>query len=397
MKTFMKTKAIIAILFVVILASCSDPTSTNDLTTNSNLKVFQKDYKYYNYGMGDVNLKYFNINKKINSHSLILENNFQLMVEDIITSFNLAIEDFEKVSSIVFYGNNLNLTVNSNNITGFTLLKNINNSFITETYKIKNSQATLIEDLSKDYKNKIFIDVFGYITNKIDSNNNTFILVKDHPIQKSITLKDGEEENDYSLDLYLLDQFPIIFTYESASTHYCSESQCASQQSGFCTFQTDTEASECAKSSHEEDGPCPRDEWGDNPPEGDDDYTFVQSARAAMYSIRDNILSSSTKGQQYVDFYYKIGYVWKVTSAYQNNAADIKDLMDFIDRKSVLLITASSSTVIIDSSDATYLRSMIATLKNVHSNAEYQYIFTTLDNDLNTFENKTKADLLSLF
>ncbi|QEE49617.1 hypothetical protein FUA48_08485 [Flavobacterium alkalisoli] len=391
---------LLAISIAVLSTNCTESNDTTDSTTElssfANLKILGQPYDYYNHATGNAKLKYFNDEKSITANSLIINEKFELIVEDLIASYNFTTTDLSKITSIAFYGHNLNFSLQKENITGFTLLKNIDGNFITETYQVKDSKAISAENLTKIHKQRIFSEVFGYISNEINEENDSFFLVNRPIEQQTIKLKNVEEEEDYSFELSLLDQYPIIYTNEAASKHYCTLTECDSEKVGFCTHVTDTEDSYCGKSSYIDD--CPDEEGGTDPgPEEEDDYTFVQNARAAMYSIRDNIFSSSTKGQQYIDFYYKIGHVWKVTGTYNTNTADIQQLMDFIRRKSLYFLAAGSNDVIINTSEANYLRSKINTYKNVHSNAEYQYIFTTLDNDLNTFEGKTKADLLSIF
>lgn len=68
-------------------------------------------------------------------------------------------------------------------------------------------------------------------------------------------------------------------------------------------------------------------------------------------------------GQKYIDFYYKLGYVFKVTGTYENSTTQMKDLMHFIDKKSDLFITADNADILIDSSEAKYLRDLIVKFK----------------------------------
>lgn len=390
---------LLAISIAVLSTNCAESTDTSDsteLNSLANLKILEKPYDYYNHSSGNASLKFFDDEKTITANSLIINENFEQIVENLITSYNFTTNEQSKITSIAFYGHDLNFSLSKENITGFTLLKNIDGDFITETYEIKNSKALYVENLTKSHKQRIFSEVFGYISDEINEVNNSFFLVSKAMNHETVRLKGAEEEEDYSFELSLLDQYPIIYTNEAASKHYCKLTECGSEKVGFCTHVTDTQDSYCGKSSYITD--CPDDEGGDQPgPEEEDDYTFVQSARAAMYSIRDNIFSSSTKGKQYIDFYYKIGHVWEVTGTYKAHTTDIKELMDFVRRKSLYFLAASSNDVIINSSEANYLRTKIETYKKVHTNAEYQYIFTTLDNDLTSFEGKTKTDLLTIF
>ncbi len=301
-----------------------------------------------------------------------------------ISKQNIFID--EEIVSIAVYGDFEDLNIRGT-IKGISVFKNSKDGIIHKLYKIDNSNPKLL--IQKNIRNCVFIQSIGYYSYLSGGNSAIFF-------QRSSATNSNRIIPNNDFDKALLEQYPIIFTYKLASSHYCTASVCNSTAKGFCAAYENGQVY-CGRSSYIDDDPiCGKDE-NENLQQEEEHLapTPKQStARTAMYSIRDNILSLSTKGSEYVDFYYKLSYVFKVHDVYYTDRAEIKQLMDFLDDKSILFLTASDSTVIISKTDQIYLDSLITKYKTLTTNVEYQNILTTLKNDLDLLTDKTKADVL---
>lgn len=209
----------------------------------------------------------------------------------------------------------------------------------------------------------------------------------------------AKEKNDFTFDRAVLEQYPFIFTYEIASTHYCQIDYCNTDQIGACAAYPSGQVY-CEVTSYITDNPgggiCPKDEH-----EGiqkDDEHlseTYAQkNGRVAMYEIRDKILALSPKGKQYIDFYYKLGYVFKITNTYIEKRKEITDVMNFIDNKAAFFITESMSDKIYNSVESKEIITIIKNFKKITNNKEYQQILITLESDLKNMDSKSKSEIL---
>lgn len=313
------------------------------------------------------------------------------MCAELLQSYELPIVKGENYRSIVFYGKNLGLQVDKN-ITGFSILKNKGNRLLHNQYKIENGKAVLIS--SSDCSKIIFLQPLAALVCKISTVNNSYLMVSNSEMSNSNSLQKGSE--DFSFDQAVLEQYPFILTQEIMSTHYCDASVCNSSSTGLCNSREDGQVY-CGVSAYITDGPfCPKDEHEGVEPQDDQIQESVaqKQGRQAMYKIRDEILSLSTKGKQYIDFYYKLGYVFKVTETYTNKKAEMTEIMDFIDNKAAFFSSASLSDVIYNQTEADTIKTLIISFKTVTSNIEYQQILSTLNTDLNNLTGKTKSDIL---
>jgi hypothetical protein len=294
--------------------------------------------------------------------SLYLQGDFNGLVEEIFTNFDLPYKDNE-YRSITFYGENLNLNIGEN-ITGFSIVSYTPKGLKLETYKINDGQLAFSKDESKQFGNSFIGEILGYYGHKVDNNNNSFVTIHNSaPVAK--IYKSGFR---YAGDLAILDSYPVIFTYEAARGHYCKRDECNSTNNGFCQHEVSS-GSTCEPSSYVEDGGpiCPRSDEGETPADGEVqpmDPSLQARAMSALYDIRDNILRSTTKGDQYIDFYYKLGFVFRATDAYAKNRSEMRDLFHFIDVKSLEFVAAGNNDVIINTTEANYLKGLLPNTKH---------------------------------
>lgn len=374
---------IFSFLLITLLGCSKENDGSDSLNSNLSLSILGKNYDYFNYGHADVKLEKFNIDKSINSNILTLNAEFKEMSKNILKFYNLEILGNEQFRSITFYGKDNNFTIN-NNISGFSILKSSKIGFYQEMYKIENGKAILQKEFTRDYHYGIFIETFGYFSYKLNRENNYFLTILNSEYSNS-TLKAKFSKADYQVELAYLEQFPIIITPEISSSSKCSMSGCSSNASGICGVNGGEDVvcnpetkKMCAEEDSEEAGAVSE---------------IREQARVAMYDIRDNTLSLTSKGKEYIDYYYKLSYVLRITGMYEDKLSDMEEIMRFIHEKSLLFVSGVSG-VIINSSDAAYIKSKIAAYKNLTSNPEYKSILDVIETDVTNLTNKSRADIL---
>ena len=112
--------------------------------------------------------------------------------------------------------------------------------------------------------------------------------------------------------------------------------------------------------------------------------------------LRDNLMVHYNIGEKYIEYYYAIaGFLQKEDYQLQTLYKIIATLPNFNSSVEKLLDqNYNGSDIIITESLKNDMFSIIADLKTVSNNADFQYILNDLENDLNAIKNKTKEQLL---
>lgn len=126
-----------------------------------------------------------------------------------------------------------------------------------------------------------------------------------------------------------------------------------------------------------------------------DESDSVSSSEA--YGFRDDFMLNYSIGRKYIEYYYKISEVMHV-----NNTLDFSNLWDHINlmiktyRVSRKLANGNSSDIIVDDEYRNLGLSMIQAYRTITTNQEFRTLLTDIENDLNYFHGKTRAQVLSL-
>src|SRR5690606_16417560 len=187
----------------------------------------------------------------------------------------------------------------------FTLIISDNEGFYKFlSYNVNGNSLTLIDDDSQKHS-FIMLNYFGFLGHQLNSSNNSLLVVFNSDtldIEVSQTLKDNIKPEN--LELTALNEYSVI-PYSYRGGHFCDE--CEANSRGFCAWNDGDKGIICNPSSYVEDNEC-----------ADDEQTIKDAnARIAMYTIRDNFLLPTTKGKEYVDYYYKISYAFKIMGIYE--------------------------------------------------------------------------------
>jgi hypothetical protein len=372
---------------VFILSSCADSQKEETIKEQTELSFFNKSYPYYNYSYGKFDLNNFNSEAIIKSNLLTLnEGNFEDLKNKLVSLYDIKQSDSDNYVAITFYDNDINLNIN-NSITGFSILKSNNDGYYLENYRLEDDKVVLLKKYSKKYS-AILVDFFGFLSVKTDIGNNSFLTIIKEKKEDGINLEARTYTTDPKIDLALLEQYPIIFARSSG--HFCTQVGCGTTARGFCAFVDGNKDVTCERSDYVEDNECADDDTHEDVPEHEQEESITQG-KAAMHFIRDNILAATFKGNEYIDYYYKVSYVLKVNDSYTANRTELKELFALIHRKAILFITANNNTIIIDNNEATYLKSLIDKYRLISNNEEYQFIFDKFESDLEALKNKNKG------
>jgi hypothetical protein len=114
------------------------------------------------------------------------------------------------------------------------------------------------------------------------------------------------------------------------------------------------------------------------------------------YDFRDNFLSNSIKGQDYINYYYLISYFTKFDNI---DASEIPSYISFlhqlygvIDR----LEASDCNAIVSDNSFKTTALSFINEYKTKSTDLNFQNALTAIENDLNSFVGLTKSQIFAM-
>lgn len=114
------------------------------------------------------------------------------------------------------------------------------------------------------------------------------------------------------------------------------------------------------------------------------------------YSFRDVVLTASTTGQKYISYYYYISYISSQFARPKNlTFSDEYTFAVSCYNVANILQNGNATDIPISSSFNTSAQSMITSYKTITANTYYQAVLTDISNDMNTYANKTKAEVLA--
>lgn len=391
-----KFRRIFSIGLLLLCACLSISCSKNDeddvimVAKDLNLTILNKNYNYYNYGYATFILEKFNLEKRITSNVLTFDGDFDEMAKTIFQQYQIPLSSNENIKSITFYGKSLDLNLN-NGFTGFSIMKESAVGFKQEVYKVENGIATIQQKYSREYHHGIFLESFGFFAYEIEKQNDSFVLLLNPSFKKNSDLQ--RQSANYDLDLAYLEQFPFIMTQEKFYGSRCTASGCGSTGPGICGVDGGADVKCNAETPGSGGGGCLSDDSDEANTEIGDTEKINLPAKEAMYEIRNGFLSLSSKGKQYIDYYYKLSYVLKITGGYDKTLSDTNEMLEFVNAKSLLFVEANNN-VIITQADANYIKSKINNYKGITSNAEYKSILSTIEIDITNITNKSKSEIM---
>lgn len=332
--------------------------------------------------------------KKLKHSKFFWVNDFETLLEDFSSFYSVDFSGYN-LRGIVFYGDNVGIDLaDFRNLTLIILDNDGYAKYIS--YEKQENDLVLVENNAQKHS-FIMMNYFGYLGAKLNLNNNSMLTVmnkKDFGL--TVDSQIAVNVQAQNIEKTVIDEYETI-PYSLNGGHWCTNEGCDSTSRGFCGPNVEGNGDMiCNASSYVEDRECADDELGIQ-----DDYIApyptVTGYKAAMYSIRDNFLLTTSKGKEYVDYYYKLSYSFKVLNLYETKGEDLADIMYRVRLKSVQYLIASSDDIILDNEEYNYLKERINEFKVLSSNKEYRYIFNKMDNDLDYLKNKTKAQLQNYF
>jgi hypothetical protein len=114
-----------------------------------------------------------------------------------------------------------------------------------------------------------------------------------------------------------------------------------------------------------------------------------------MYSFRDNVLSNSAKGQEYIDNYYYLGGEWKGKISIVLGTQTASVLVNFNSAMEAFLDTdADMDKVVFTPTLSTSLLNLLDSYQNITTSAKGREILNSIRSDINVLRNKTLGEIL---
>lgn len=394
------TIGFIAFIFIAI-NSCSDNPDLN--TKQQELSIQKAEFSYLNLKYSEEMYPFFSQSNMLNSFNnfnvkktvshtnrSMAKEAFERLINDLNDYYNLNL-DLSNTVGIVSYSNVSN-TEELNNFTNIVVIKrNLDNLLEFLEYSNTNDILTQLEHNQKTYS-FIPFNYLGYLGHKLNKDN-----VSISSIFKATQSLNNTTQNPNltpsNIELTYINEFPII-PYSKDGGHFCKKSECDSTSRGFCgiVVGSGNEDPICNPSGYVEDNEC-----------ADDDESLEPAKSLAgtnykdkMYLIRDTFLANSEIGSKYINYYYKLSYIFKVVGIYDSHPEEVNEIMNFIRSKSVLFVTSNQNTIMITQSEYSFLIDKINDFKTYTDNEEYHFIMDDLADDLLLLKLKTKSQILSL-
>ena len=250
-------------------------------------------------------LKNFEVNQTVYNQSVnVSDIDFNFITDKIKTKLNI---ENSHIYKIAFLGNENSLKLSANFNAIVVIIKETNNRYVQKIFNYNKDTFTEKKEFSKTKKG-YSLGHFGYLSSLT---NNQSVLVISHPYTESLYQSKVVAPN---IDEVIAEEFPKIVTSKAYMTaeHNCNSSQCPSGR-GWCTYGGRDMV--CGKSNYLEDTICMKREMA---PKISSDSKYDD----AMYFVRDVLLKKSTIGQERIDYYYKLGYIFKSHGLLTENESD---------------------------------------------------------------------------
>ena len=394
----MKKLLFFKIFIIALVCSMLNNCASNE--TNSAFVDEKKvEYAFYNPKVNTFN----NEERKIVFNSDLLKTEEMDFIKTGIAK-DLLDKSFNQLAGIsVFYDNailNQHVKFNNDNILGIIIYELNTDGLMRHRFFLKDAQNKYEEKLS-------------LLENMMSTTNQEFLvykifpdMYKTNPIGIS-TLRDVnldtqkilEQRNEFNL-FRVVETFKIIKIDESV------------------VYRSDTEnaifgGTVCVNCYEGGDGVCDSNLYCIPEEKGcDDEEQEISAAERGILTptvssslfdlnlhrrLRDNLMKQYNIGEKYIEYYYAIsGYLQKYDYQLTTLTKIISTLPEFNNSVEKLLDQAySGNDIIITESLKNDMFIIIAELKNISDNNDYQYILNDLENDINTIKNKTKAELLN--
>lgn len=335
----------------------------------------------------------YGVYKEIETQQILLEDiDFEELLNDFSTFYDIDLSGYN-LRGVVFYGNDVSINLTDfRNLTLIVLDKEGYAKYIS--YEKQGGNLVIVENNAQKHS-FIMMNYFAYLGSKLSLDNNSMLtVINKKNFGLTIAPQIAINVQEQNIEKTVLNEYETI-PYSLNGGHWCNIDDCDSTKRGFCGPDIQGNGDMiCQRSSYVEDNECADDEAGGYY----DHYVLAPSGyKAAMYAIRDGFLMQIDKGKEYVNFYYKLSYSFKILGVHESKQESLADLIGRIRSKSLEFIMADSDDVIVTEAEYTYLKGKINEFKVLSDNEEYTYIFNKMENDLDYLKNKTKAQLQNYF
>lgn len=398
------------LVFVSILFLCTNCTNKENLGENVNPKKIED--AFYNPKVNTFN----NEERKIVSNSDFLTTEEMNFIKNRIAK-NILDKDFNKLAGIsVYYDNailNQHVKFTNDNILGIIIYELNNDGLMKHRFFKKTAQNKYEEKLS-------------LLESKMSTSNQIFLVYKFFPEIYKISTIGISTLSDINLDSQKIvkqrnefDMFRVANTFQNIkidNTLLRTEGEdffrleacinCEESGIGICDANRycvpdDPGAGEDTTISDDDDGSICDAKQGRYTvfSEGILSQTVAQSLfdLALHRRLRDDLMKNYNIGEKYIEYYYAIsGFLQKEDYQLQTLYKIISTLPNFNSSVEKLLDeNYNGNDIIITESLKNDMFAIIADLKTVSNNPDFQYILNDLENDLNAIKNKTKAQVIN--
>lgn len=387
----------------MLFSSCNENEVTTDETNvqstlgakgsyNLTTKFSSKTIEINELSTFNSKVENYGIYKDIETQQVLLEEtDFEALLNDFSSFYGVNLSSYN-LRGVVFYGNEV--SVNLTDFRNLTLIVLDNDGYAKYiSYEKQGNSLVLVENNAQKHS-FIMMNYFGYLGSKLNLDNNSMLtIINKKDFGLTVDSQIAVNIQAQNIEKTVINEYETI-PYSLNGGHWCTMEDCDSTKRGFCGLDLGGSGKViCGKSDYIEDNECADDDAGYY-----DHYVLAPSGyKAAMYAIRDGFLMQTDKGKEYVDFYYKLSYSFKILGLHQSKQESLADLIGKIRSKSLVFMMAGSNDVIISNADYTYLKGRITEFKALSSNEEYRYIFNKMENDLDYLKNKTKAQIQNYF
>lgn len=399
------------LVFVSILFLCTNCTNKENLGENVNPKKIED--AFYNPKVNTFD----NEERKIVFNSDLLTTEEMNFIKNGIAK-NILNKDFNKLAGIsVYYDNailNQHVKFTNENILGIIVYELNNDGLMKHRFFMKNAQNKYEEKLS-------------LLESMMSTSNQTFLVYKFFPEIYKISTIGISTLRDINLDSQKIltqknefDMFRVVNTFQNIridNTLFRTEEEdslfrlmnctnCVEQGAGICdsfVYCNITDPGAPDDETISENDGIPICESKERRNKAFFSGVLSQTVAESLFDLnlhrrlRDDLMKNYNIGDKYIQYYYAIsGFLQRQDYQPETLLKMISTLPDFNNSVEKLLDeNYNGNDIIITESLKNDMFAIIADLKTVSNNSDFQYILNDLENDLNSIKNKTKAQVLN--
>jgi hypothetical protein len=406
-KLFLK-KCLLAVLIITFFSNCANKETQEDTLNRKKI-----EYYFYNPRVNPIN----NEERKIVFNVDLLKTQEMEFLKNTILK-DILDKDFNKLAGVsIYYDNavlNKNVQFSNENILGIIVYEIDNNGLMRNRFYTKIS--------NNNYEEK-----FSLLESMMSTTNQVFLVYKFFPeIYKNTTIgistlrdvnldseKILKQKNEF--DLYrVANTFQNIKIQDSNSVLRSDEEEvffrgeycvnCQETWQGICDAGLYCNNDDSGQDEHIDDGDggsiC---EAKERRHKAFSSGVLSQTVSESLFDLslhrrlRDNLMRNYNIGEKYIQYYYAIsGFLQRQDYQPETLLKMISTLPEFNNSVEKLIEqTNNGNQIIINESLKNDMFAIIADLKMISNNEDYQFILNDLENDLNLIKNKTKDQILN--